>query len=154
MVNFPFWPGKGFGVLFFSKSTITHKIMMASQHDLRQGCLSNHSNYMTASKLTKTIQKWNNCPTPQVIVNHTIYINNKILQEGSDQPSVCTFQFHIKNCFILVKYKIKSSKKPHSLLHLHLHLHLTLSVSLKYSIGCMNHFCCVHIFLNNFLLDL
>lgn len=44
-----------------------------------------------------------------------------MLYEASDQPSVSAFQFHVKNDFNLVKYKIKSSK-PHSLLHLTLTL--------------------------------
>ena len=47
------------------------------------------------------------------------YINNLILYQVSGQLSVSAFQFHVKNNFVLVKYKIKSSK-PHSLLHLSL----------------------------------
>ena len=50
-----------------------------------------------------------------------MYINNLILYEVSSQTSVNVFQFHIKNDFVLVKYKIKSSK-PHLLLHLTLSL--------------------------------
>ena len=40
-----------------------------------------------------------------------------MLYEVISQPCISVFQFHIKNGFILVKYKIKSSKL-HSLLHL------------------------------------
>ena len=60
-----------------------------------------------------------------------------MLYEVISQPCISVFQFHIKNGFILVKYKIKSSKL-HSLLHLTLSLFspdtLSLSESMTISV--------------------
>ena len=50
-----------------------------------------------------------------------MYINNFISYEVSSQTSANVFQFHVKNDFILVKYKIQSLK-PHLLLCLTLSL--------------------------------
>ena len=64
------------------------------------------------------LAKWSKRIALQLTMNRTalhsyiyiyiyMYIYNLILYEISGQSSVSLFQFHIKNNFILVKYKIK-----------------------------------------------